>query len=216
MIADKFTLLITAIGLTVGTASLHAQGEIEAVNVGVIQGGVYSQGIVSYVNDETVGWTFSPSENILVSSLGWLGGTNASSGVNVGLWAEDGTLLRSTTLDNNDQIINGSGYEAISPIFLPANETFVVAASIPGQTFTFVGFLNSPTANSIAYINTAYSSENDGFTFPTTTSNDEGFIPAATFLFQSVPEPSVLDLSALGSFLLAWRCWKRRDFESKK
>ena len=186
----------------------QAQGYIEAVNVGSIHGGVYSQGIWGYVTDATVGWTFSPSENILVSSLGWLGGTNASLGVRVGLWAEDGTLLRSATIDNNDQIFNGSAYEAISPIFLPANETFVVAASIPGQTFGFLGFLNSPTTNSITYINAASSPENGGFIFPTTTSNDEGFLPATTFLFQSVPEPSEFALGSLGALVLGFRSWR--------
>ncbi|MDR3459667.1 MAG: hypothetical protein P4N60_19735 [Verrucomicrobiae bacterium] len=157
------------------------------------------------MNDATVGWTFSPSENVLVSSLGWLGGTNSTSGVMLGLWAGDGTLLRSATIDNDGQMINGSAYEAINPIILPANEVFVVAASRPGQILNFIGFPNSPTTNSINYINAAFSSVGSGFTFPTTTSNDQGFLPATTFLFQAVPEPGELVLGALGMVLLGLR-----------
>jgi len=190
--------------------SAQAQGTMEAVNTGVIGGGVYgSGGIVGYLDNETVGWTFSPSGNILVSSLGWLGSVNPSSGATVGLWSEDGTLLSSATIDSNEQIINGSAYEAISPIILLENETYVVAASIPGQVFTFLGFPNAPTTNSINYVNTAVSPESSGFIFPTTTSTDEEFIPAATFLFQPVPEPSEFALGALGALLLGFRRWRR-------
>jgi hypothetical protein len=35
-------------------------------------------------------------------------------------------------------------------------------------------------------------------------------VPGATFLFQPVPEPSALGLSALGGLLLAWRRRKAR------
>jgi hypothetical protein len=210
VIANKFILLITAIGLTFGTSRLHAQGDIEAVNLGVYTGGVFSPYVMGPLDDGTLGWTFSPSQNIVIDSLGWMfGGTNSPSipVVSVGLWSVDGTLLRSTVIDNNSVSINGNLYESIDPLFVSAGSTLVIGAGSSGdfniiippasllqQSINFVG-VNDLTGN--------------GFTFPTASGTDE-LLPAATFLFQTVPEPSVLGLSALSGLFLAWRRWKAR------
>jgi hypothetical protein len=199
----------TSLALLLLCGSAQAQGYVEAVNLPQPVGGVYSQPIVGYENNGTVGWTFSPSENILVSSLGWLGGTNASLGVMAGLWNENGTFLGSAAIDSNSQVIDGSAYEAISPILLAANQSFVVGVSLPGQSLTYIGLLNSPTANSINY-STANLSQGSGFALPAVWTDSQGFLPAATFLFQSVPEPSAMSLSALGGLFFLWRRWKAR------
>jgi hypothetical protein len=137
VIANKFILLITAIGLTFGTSRLHAQGDIEAVNLGVYTGGVFSPYVMGPLDDGTLGWTFSPSQNIVIDSLGWMfGGTNSPSipVVSVGLWSVDGTLLRSTVIDNNSVSINGNLYESIDPLFVSAGSTLVIgAASVSGS-----------------------------------------------------------------------------------
>lgn len=212
----KFILLVILIGLTTGTANLRAQGDIEAVNSAGWTGGVFSSGgIVSYVNNGTVGWAFSSSQDIVISSLGWLLAiTNPppTPSVSIGLWSDDGTLLRSVVIDSESVSINRSLYESVAPLFVPAGSTLVVGAGISGQTFNYVALSGSPTQQPINFAGTAVLSDN-GFAFPTvqpTAGDTDRFIPAATFLFQTVPEPSVLGLSALGGLLLAWRRWKVR------
>lgn len=132
MMAHKFALLVAAIGLTTGAANLHAQGDIEAVNY---TGGSYSEYLQGYINNDTMGWAFSSSQDITINSLGWLyAGVVPPSAqvVSVGLWSMDGTLLRSTVIDNNSVSINGNFYESINPIFISAGSTFIVAVGSGG------------------------------------------------------------------------------------
>lgn len=180
----------------------RAQSYIEAVNEQSMNG-IYYQGVIGYQNNSTIGWTFSPSENILVSSLGWFGDQNPSSGITIGLWNETGTLLSSAMINDNSEMIDGNKFEAINPIQLSANQTYVIGAGISGQ-MTYLGFFGSPTTNAISYI-TANLSQGSGFTFPTTLTDSDGYIPAVTFIFQIVPEPNVLALSALGGMFVVWR-----------
>lgn len=197
-------LLIMAFGT-------RAQGYIEAVNEQPMNG-IYYQGILAYQNNSTIGWTFSPSKNILVSSLGWFGDPNPSSGITIGLWDETGALLSSAMINNNSEMIDGNTFEAINPIQLSANQTYVIGAGISGQ-MTYLGFFGSPTTNTIAYIS-ANLSQGSGFTFPATWTDSDGYIPAVTFLFQVVPEPNGLALSALGGMFLAWRsCRWSKSFQ---
>jgi hypothetical protein len=210
----KFFTAILAITLLllVKTASVQAQGDIQAIN-GVFIGGM-SPYIVGYVVDSTIGWAFSSSQDITIDSLGWLfAGTNAPSiaVVSIGLWSTDGTLLRSTMIGSSSVSINGSLYESISPLLVSAGSILVVAAGeSTGQTFNVVAPPASLIEQPINYVGWAYTSGN-GFTFPIVQPyvDDPGEpAPGATFLFQTVPEPSEFALGALGALLLGFRRWR--------
>jgi hypothetical protein len=209
MTPNKFFILVAVAGLT---ANLHAQGDVEAVDY---TGARYTEYIVGYINDDTMGWAFSSSQNITIDSLGWLYAGIAPPStqvVSVGLWSTDGTLLRSTVIDNNSVSINGNFYESINPIFIPAGSTFIVAVGTSGQPISFAIPPASLIEQPLNYAGWAYLYGN-GFTFPTIqpdAGDTDGLVPGATFLFQPVPEPSALGLSALGGLLLAWRRRKAR------
>ena len=214
MIAHKFILIAAAIGFTLEAKTLQAQGGFEGViSGGYRERGVYSLNLVGYLNNGTVGWAFSSAQDIVIESLGeLLGGTNApaTTRVSIGLWAADGTLLRSAVIDNDSVPINGSLYTSVSPLFVSAGSTLVVGAGLSGgPTFLFIALSNSPTQFPINFAGTA-SSYGNGLIFPTvypTDGDTQRFIPAATFLFQPVPEPSALALSALGTLILGFRRW---------
>jgi hypothetical protein len=188
-----------------------AQGYIAALNATNTNGAVYEQPIVGYANDGTFGWAFSTSQDIIISSLGWLAaGTNSSAAnVFVGLWSIDGALISSTAIDSNSVLVNGSFYESINPVFVAAGSTLVVGIGSSGAVSPIIGLLSAATESPINFAG-AGSSQGNGFTFPTIQSGTVGVAMGATFLFQPVPEPSALGLSALGGLFLTWHRWKAR------
>jgi hypothetical protein len=195
MTPNKFFVFATVAGLA---ASLHAQGNIEAVNY---PGGVYSPYVAGGFNNGTMGWAFSSSQNITVNDLGWLLGDfppSSTEGISIGLWSADGTLLRSTIFDNNSVTTNGNLYEAIIPLLIPAGSTFIIGIGTTGN----VSFGSPPPSflqQTISFVGNAYLF-GSGFTFPTVQpSGDSNMVFGATFLFQPVPEPSVLAVGALGA-----------------
>jgi len=94
MIPRKCTLAAAALGLV---CKIYGQ---EVVEAGIAPGvtNVYSLPLAGYVNNGTIGRAFSPSQDITISSLGWLavGANPPPAGMSIGLWSTDGTLLRST------------------------------------------------------------------------------------------------------------------------
>lgn len=195
------------IGLLFSTFNLRSQGTFEAVFLPNTPGHLP---VVGYVNNGTIGWAFSPSQDIVISSLGWLTTNLPPASMSIGLWSADGTLLRSTAIDGNNVRVNGNLYESVAPLFVSAGSTMVIGAGTSGGTFNFVAYPHSPTTPPINFAGTAVFYGN-GFTFPTVNSPDgdpDRFIPAATFLFQVVPEPSIVSLAAIGGLLFS--CHRRR------
>ena len=205
--------LILLLAVVLFSWSIWAQGNLEAVN-GVYSGGVISQYVVGYINGGTMGWVFSPTQDIAINNLGWLlAGVNppAIPVVSIGLWSIDGTLLRSVLIGSSSVALNGSLYESVAPLLVTAGSTLVIAAGgSSGQSFSIVAPPSNLLQQPINFAGTA-SLFGSGFTFPTVypaAANSDGLVPAATFLFQTVPEPSAFTLAALGGLLLAFRCWK--------
>jgi hypothetical protein len=192
---------------------LQGQGTLEAVNVPPVTG-VDGPAIIGYVNNGTVGWAFSPSQDVVISSLGLLEVPQGESlaGVSVGVWSTDGTLLRSTGIDGNAVTINSHNYESISPLAVAAGTTLIIGAGTLGNNFAVAYFQNSPTVPPINFAGTA-SLQGDGFAFPTvqsTVGDTDRFIPEASFLFQPVPEPGTLGLMLCGAGLLGISFWRQR------
>lgn len=209
---------ILSIALLVGNTLGQAQGTIEAVNAPPVTG-VDGPSVIGYVNDGTVGWAFTSSQDIVISSLGLLEVATGESltGVSAGLWSADGTLLRSTGFDANALSINTHLYEPISPLFVTAGETLVVGAGTSGNNFTVALFPGSPTQAPINFSGSAYDLNGDGFAFPTvqsTAGDPNRFIAEASFLFQVVPEPNAISLAFLGAALLFAFC--RRESIRRK
>ena len=203
---NKFFIFVTVVGLT---TNLHAQGDIEAVNY---TGGNYSPYVGGIINNATMGWAFSSSQDITIDSLGWLFwgiAPPSTQVVSIGLWSADGTLLRSTVIDNNSVSINGNFYEAVSPLLVTAGNIYVVAVGTSGQPAISFGI--PPTSllqQPLNFVGNAYLF-GSGFTFPTIQpTGDSDAVSGATFLFQTVPEPGELAFTALGLLLFGFRRWR--------
>jgi len=214
----KVALLTFAISLSGGMSKLCAQGNIEAVNTidappVIVSNVVFSPYI--YGNNATVGWVFSSSQNLVINSLGALLAASilqSSDSISVGLWSADGTLLRSAVIGlNNSVAINGNLYQSISPLSITAGNTYVIAAGSIGS-FGFADLPDSQAQLPLNYLGVAAETGN-GFSLPTIypTSNVANQIYGATFLFQSVPEPAPLGLTAIGGLWFAWRRAKTRS-----
>jgi hypothetical protein len=202
---SKFAVTVAAVVLIFKTANLCGQSGIEAVNPSQNIGGI----AFGYINDGTVGWAFSPSQDIVITSfeLFFVGTEDPPpAGLSIGLWSTDGTLLRSTGIDANGVFVNGNFYESVSPLSVAAGSTLVVGAG-SSDLFNIYLILGSPTQNPINFAGSAYLSGN-GFAFPTvqsTIGDTERIIPSVSFLFQVVPEPNELALAVTGALLLAVR-----------
>jgi hypothetical protein len=205
MTIPQFAVTVAAVGLIFKTANLFGQEGIDAVNPSQNIGGI----AFGYINDGTVGWAFSPSQDIVISSfeLFFVGTEDPPpASLSIGLWSTDGTLLRSTGIDANGVFVNGNFYESISPLSVAAGNTLIIGAGSSNLFYTYL-ILGSPTQNPINFAGSAYLSGN-GFAFPTvqsTIGDTERIIPSVSFLFQVVPEPNELILAATGALLLALR-----------
>jgi hypothetical protein len=163
--------------------------------------------------NSTVGWVFSSSQNLTISSLGGLLASSipqSSGSVSIGLWSADGTLLSSAVLGKNSVTVNGSLYQSVSPISITAGNTYIIAAGSSGW-YDFAGLADSQAQSPLNYLGVAAETGN-GFSLPTIypASSVANEIYGATFLFQTVPEPAPLGLAAVGGLWFAWRRGKTR------
>jgi hypothetical protein len=92
----------------------------------------------------TAGWAFRPQTKLSVTSLGylakyagWLAGWGDNS-VSVGLWASDGSLLRSCSVTTNSSLVNNTLYEPIGAVLLLPGLTYYVGASGVPDGLTYV------------------------------------------------------------------------------
>jgi len=108
---------------------------------GAVHGQTTSEAMLNYHNGDlgyvhgTAGWTFQTQTNLSVTSLGylaeyagWLAGWGYES-VSVGLWASDGSLLRSCSVTTNSTLVNDTRYEPISAVLLVPGPTYCIGAS---------------------------------------------------------------------------------------
>jgi len=174
-------------------------------------------GTGGYVNG-TAGWSFDPTVNISVTSLGASDvSTFGSSPLLVGLWDQSGSLLASTTVSSNDPIVNLTHYDSITPVTLTAGQTYYLGAyAVNGGTTVVVGedppgIGGFATTSSQIQLLTAVLSTNSGFSFPNTIAGDPGSaLFGPNFQFTVVPEPSIAALAIVGGSALFSRSLIRR------
>jgi len=215
-VLGKIIILAIATSLFGEIENLRAQGYLEAVITPNSSPVVVSNVVLSvniYSMNSTVGWAFSSSQNLVITSLGGLLASSipqSSGPVSIGLWSVEGTLLSSAVIGNNSVTINGSLYQSVSPISITAGNTYIIAAGSSGW-YDFAGLPDSQAQSPLNYLGVA-AETGSGFSLPMIypASSDANEIYGATFLFQPVPEPAPFELAAVGGLWFAWRRGKSR------
>jgi hypothetical protein len=101
--------------------------------------------LVAFNSGSTMGWSFTPLNDIQVTDLGYFdGGIGLSMLHKIGIWDAAGQLLTSTELGNNrlggrhiseppfPRLHEGDHlYAAVEPLVLVAGETYVIGATTP-------------------------------------------------------------------------------------
>jgi hypothetical protein len=108
-----------------------AQGTFSAITgYGTTPINGYAAFAVAYAND-TMGWSFTTSQDIEVTALGLAPGADPSTGpgsstlnMEFGLWSGDGTLLASATANVGAE----TSFTSVGPVFLQPGESYVVGA----------------------------------------------------------------------------------------
>jgi len=189
--------------------TVNGQGTFEAMSSYTIPA---AGGAVS----GTAGWAFQPTTTISVNSLGCLryliDGSSAQGAMEVGLWANNGTLLASTFIDTTNTAFNATLYAAISPVVLGAGNTYRVGIYSPSGT-TLVNLVTQGVdgsgtfASDIQLLGAATGTS--GFGNPSTQGASNTLLLGPNFQFtRTVPEPSTLALAVLGG--LGWMVVRRR------
>jgi len=96
-----------------------------------------------FYNNSTVGWSFVPSADIEVQSLGFYdhGADGLARSHDIGIWASDGTLVSRTLLEGihgpysvepapETVLIGHYQHAAVDPVVLKAGEVYVIGATL--------------------------------------------------------------------------------------
>jgi len=191
----KIMLLQIAALALVSTAI--AQGNSEAVQN-------FSSSTAGSVNG-TVGWTFTTLNSLSVTGLGAFSYIVAGQGsIQVGLWADNGTLLASNTITASSAATNQTRYESIQPVTLvPGNIYHIGAFALGGSILVDVvspDVGGSVTISPDIHLRGTAESGTTTFGFPAeNTPLDAGIYLAPNFRYSAgVPEPSTITLIAVG------------------
>jgi len=195
----KIMLLQIAALVLVSTAI--AQGNSEAVQN-------FSSSTAGSVNG-TVGWTFTTLNSLSVTGLGVFNYVVAGQGsIQVGLWADNGTLLASNTITATSGFTNQTRYESIQPVLLLPGNIYHIGAFAPGGTI-LVDVVSPDVGGSVTIspdIHLRGTAESGGNTFGFPAENtplDAGIYLGPNFRYSaSVPEPSTFTLFIAGSAAL--------------
>jgi hypothetical protein len=165
-----------------------------------------------FSNDETVGWRFTVASgtDIFVTALGWWDDVPADpldATHQVGLWALDGTLLGSTTVQTNSTLNGAFRYESITPILLTAGTGYVIGGrDLSSDSDNYTSSVSSLVMDPrVVFVSAAVSANNAGFSFPSIFTLNSGGRFGPNFELGSaaaaVPEPASLTLLCLGAGL---------------
>lgn len=200
-------LLSIALAASAWTAA--AQGTYQAV--------LSFAGENSAFTDGTAGWTFQTTGFISVTDLGcfdYLFDSNPG-GIEVGLWAPDGTLLASNTVTSASTLAGATRYESITPVFLDPGSVYHLGAFYPSNTFSVnmcVPLLGGSFVTSPQIQVRGSASTGSGFAFPAEEGGANGALYLGpNFRYQiGVPEPSTWMLLGLAGLLTLARRVTRR------
>lgn len=177
-----------------------AQGQLEA-----IQNFAGNGGSPGYVNKGIVGWSFTPTQDIFVTSLGCVCTSSQTSPFTADLWDANGNVISSSMFSENITVTEAGNtvhYQTVSPVELVAGMNYAVGGSVPpNNQLQFFEAINPTAASQIQITGYSFNINQGGATFLssfTTATPGNVFTPAATFEFQPVPEPSGSILISLG------------------
>ena len=212
--------LASAMGLLVLVAALSpTMASADTLGLDVTSGGLEG----SDTRGATIGWGFTLSNTIEVTSLGYWdanppGLTDAHA---VDLWTSTGILLASATVDNASPIditsVSGLGRWVFEPLTTPIDlgtGGYVLGGYYPGSsldTFEFDGASHT-TAPGVTFTSAYDATFGPSIAFPTELSGDTGEYFGPDFQFTAVPEPGTLLL--LGTGLLGLGGTIKRKFFS--
>jgi len=180
------SVTVLALLLTLATALPSAA----AVNVPAVQPANTPTeqtftGFAGAISNATIGWSFSLSNNVTVSSLGLYdsGGNGLANAHAVAIWTSGGTLVTSTTIPNGTgaTLLGAYRYVAVPPVVLNSGQSYVIGALYPTQSGDNIIFNSAQTyAAPIAFGQSRQTPLNltgtDPLTFPSLNpGNAEGF-----------------------------------------
>ena len=192
-------------GIVLLVNGVFAQGTLSAIGgYGTVPIDGYAPFAVVYTSD-TIGWSFTTSQNLEVTSLGSAPGADPmTSQIEVGLWGGDGSLLASASVN----ISADPSFSSINPVMLQAGNTYIIGAWAANGPVVFTIPLEPMTASQIEPVEVAFSPQNT-FAFPTPSgtvfNGQETTLPLANFQFDAVPEPATVWLVGAGIFAFAVR-----------
>jgi len=153
---------------------------------------------VGYTANSTIGWQFSVSQGISVTSLGCYDAgesPGAPPTVEVGLWAGNGTVLASADVEANP---DGESFASISPVLLQPGDLYFIGGCGLGETLVFSCPNNLMVAPQINPTGWGENQGGSGLSLPTTITlisfDESSQLPLADFQLQAAPEPTVLSL----------------------
>jgi hypothetical protein len=159
------------------------------------------------IDDGMAGWRFRTNSAISVDALGLYdaNGDGLRIAHQIGIWTDDGLLVTSTTISaGTASPLDGKfRFEPITPVTLPANETFRIAALWwPDRETMVTAFATVHTAPQISYLDRAYLLVASSFQFPSSFNSVSLAANFGTTFKFAVPEPTTLLAVVIGVSLV--------------
>ena len=171
-------------------------------------------------NSRVHGWSFTTTEPIEVTHLGWFDGRGRGTdrppehgwvgdglggSHSVAIWTTDGTKIISTSVRNIDKYNDKFRYRDVSPTFLAADQTYVIAGLSMSEWTTRDAMAGSSLAVPLDFTVDPVITFGSGrekivsqLEFPENTNSELWFGP--NFRFLIVPEPAVFISLMIGLF----------------
>jgi hypothetical protein len=189
-----------------------AQSSVEAMlNYTPTDGSAIYSTIFADINGP-ISWTFEPTTDMDVTTLGAFNYIVPHGGVEVGLWDSSGDLLASEMITPASLLVDQTLYQSITPVALTADEIYYLAAYSTAGSLQAIVVTPDSAPNGFATMSpdiqlgeVAYN-PNSGFAFPSTVDGDPGdAIIAPNFEYVATPEPTTLALAGAGSLVFLFR-----------
>ena len=204
------------------TATLFLAMTPQAANAAAVT--LINPGSALFLYPASLGWEFSPTENILVTDLGVFDqlSDGLAGSAQVGLFDNSGSLLASVTVPSGTTatLDNSFRYEAITPVSLQAGVNYVIGSILSSDNSALVGSSRGQGSSfsfdpAITFLSGRFSDEDKSGLFPnlgdTFSDLKSDFYLGPNFEFTSaVPVPAALPLFASGLVGLGWLSRRRR------
>jgi hypothetical protein len=191
-----------------------ARADLTAINLNpVVQ-------LNSGASDETLGWEFVPTSNLMVTELGLLnatlGGAGNPNGFQqahvVAIWDSSGNLLTSAPIaaGTSAPLLGNFRFVNAPSALLSAGHHYVIGAYYPApvsDAFTerFVGDSSVHIDSNVSFVSMRVAGSPGGITFPTLSYPQYLGEFGPNFMFTVVPEPTVFSLFGFGVALVVFR-----------